>query len=111
MVQAVEEVTGAGQGSSEPAGHDGPAVRALCATLEAMLAHGLKPFAPRGQGTGWASYLPPRRATPFAMLQVKLSAHCDCAALSNQSVHLVTYCIAVLVQLEPIRKIVIDVLM
>jgi len=40
--------------------------------VESMLSHGLKSFAPRPQTTGWASYLPPKRATAFAVLQVSI---------------------------------------
>ncbi|KAL0027155.1 hypothetical protein WJX79_010685 [Trebouxia sp. C0005] len=67
--QAVEEVQSAAQGSLESLGHDRPSVQILCTLVESVLSHGLKSFAPRPQTPGWASYLPPKRATAFAVLQ------------------------------------------
>ncbi len=70
FLQAVEEVRAAGQSCGNALEDDNMSVAALCDKLEALLMHGLKPFALKSQNTGWSKYLPPARSTPFAMLQV-----------------------------------------
>ena len=70
-MQALGDVKSAGRAiDAEPLGSDSAVVASLCTRLVGMLSHGLKPFAPKAQNTGWASYLPQRKGTPFAMLQV-----------------------------------------
>ena len=69
-MQAVESVVEAAASQQEPLSEDIAAVSALCLKLAEMLSHGLKPFVSRVPTSSWASYLPPKKASPWAMLQV-----------------------------------------
>lgn len=69
-MQAVQKVQEAAATQREPLSEDIAAVSALCLKLAEMLSHGLKPFASRAGSGSWASYLPPKKASAWAMLQV-----------------------------------------
>lgn len=58
-------------GSSEPLGDGSELLLRLCAAVSALLAHGMRPTMPTSGG--WVSGFLPRRATPFGLLQVRIS--------------------------------------
>lgn len=105
-MQALGDVRSAGRAiDAEPLGSDSAVVASLCTRLVGMLSHGLKPFAPKAQNTGWASYLPQRKGTPFAMLQVNCpiystKARTACTQFTSQVVWQTSQCLSGMAMLE-----------